>query len=109
VDIEIAVDFGSDHNFYTGLTHNIGAGGLFIATNELRKVGTRLTVRFTLPGQNEAIKVTTEVRWLSQPSRHLRDSGAQGMGVKFLDLSPEGLAVVTDFTRKRETLFYDDE
>jgi uncharacterized protein (TIGR02266 family) len=109
VDIEIAVDFGSDHNFYTGLTHNIGAGGLFIATNKLRPVGTRLVVNFTLTGQSDPIQVTMEVRWLSQPPARSRDSGSTGMGLKFVDISEKALAAVTEFTHKRETLFYDDE
>ena len=30
-DLEVKVDLESDHNFYTGLTQNISAGGLFIA------------------------------------------------------------------------------
>ena len=36
-DLEVKVDLESDHNFYTGLTQNISAGGLFIATHHLRE------------------------------------------------------------------------
>ena len=43
-DLEVKVDLESDHNFYTGLTQNISAGGLFIATHVLRKIGDRISL-----------------------------------------------------------------
>ena len=49
-DLEVTVDLESDHNFYTGLTQNISSGGVFIATHHLRKIGDRITLKFTLPG-----------------------------------------------------------
>ncbi len=49
-DLEIKVDLESDHNFYTGLTQNISAGGLFIATHQLRRIGDRITLKFQIPG-----------------------------------------------------------
>src|SRR4029079_19692672 len=45
-DLEIKVDLESEHNFYTGLTQNISAGGLFIATHHLRRIGDRITLKF---------------------------------------------------------------
>ena len=49
-DLEVKVDLESDHNFYTGLTQNISAGGLFIATHQLRRIGDYIKVSFSLPG-----------------------------------------------------------
>ncbi len=48
-DLEVTVDLESDHNFYTGLTQNISSGGVFIATHHLRRIGDRITLKFTLP------------------------------------------------------------
>ena len=52
-DLEVKVDLESDHNFYTGLTQNISSGGVFIATHHLRRIGDRITLKFTLPGSAE--------------------------------------------------------
>src|SRR5258708_3870166 len=61
-DLEIKVDLESEHNFYTGLTQNISAGGLFIATHHLRRIGDRITLKFQLPGTEGSVEVETEVR-----------------------------------------------
>ena len=57
-DLEVKVDLESDHNFYTGLTQNISSGGLFIATNALRKIGDRITLKFSLPGTTETLRLS---------------------------------------------------
>ena len=60
-DLEVKVDLESDHNFYTGLTQNISAGGLFIATHHLRRIGDRITLKFQLPGTDQSVTVTFPV------------------------------------------------
>jgi uncharacterized protein (TIGR02266 family) len=105
VDVEVAVTFESDHNFYTGLTCDISAGGLFVATHVLRPPGTRLRVRFALPGLEQPIETEVEVRWV-------RDSGFStlppGMGLRFLQLPAPALLAVAHFIQCRDTIFYDD-
>ncbi len=108
-DLEVKVDLESDHNFYTGLTQNISAGGLFIATHHLRKIGDRITLKFTLPGSNKVIAVETEVRWIRENSALMRADGGTGMGVRFINLSAEATAAISAFLESRESLFYDDE
>src|SRR5262245_27110832 len=92
-DLEVNVDLESDHNFYTGLTQDISAGGLFIATHHLRKIGDHITLNFTLPGSEKKISVETEVRWIRENSALQRVDGNTGMGVRFINLSPEASAV----------------
>jgi len=108
-DLEVKVDLESDHNFYTGLTQNISAGGLFIATHHLRKIGDRITLNFTLPGSNKTLAVETEVRWIRENSALMRAEGGTGMGVRFINLSAEASAAISGFLESRESLFYDDE
>ena len=55
-DLEVKVDLESDHNFYTGLTQNISSGGVFIATHHLRRIGDRITLKFTLPGSDKTAR-----------------------------------------------------
>ena len=108
-DLEVKVDLESDHNFYTGLTQNISAGGVFIATHAIRRIGDRITLKFTLPGSEKTIDVETEVRWIRENSALLRVEGAQGMGVRFINLTPEASAAINGFIQARDTLYYDDE
>ena len=93
-DLEVKVDLESDHNFYTGLTQNISAGGVFIATHHIRRIGDRITLKFTLPGSEKTIDVETEVRWIRENSALQRVEGAQGMGVRFINLTPEASAAI---------------
>jgi uncharacterized protein (TIGR02266 family) len=109
-DLEVKVDLESDHNFYTGLTQNISAGGVFIATHHLRRIGDHITLKFTLPGSEKQIAVETEVRWIRENTA-LMNAGATGtgMGVRFINLSAEASAAITAFVESRESLYYDDE
>jgi uncharacterized protein (TIGR02266 family) len=108
-DLEVKVDLESDHNFYTGLTQNISAGGLFIATNVLRRIGDRITLKFSLPGSTESIAIETEVRWIRENSALHKVDGSTGMGVRFINLSPEASTAIQSFLQNRDSLYYDDE
>jgi len=108
-DLEVKVDLESDHNFYTGLTQNISAGGLFIATNAIRRIGDRITLKFFLPGSTEPLAVETEVRWIRENSALNRVDGATGMGVRFVNLAPEAAQAIQQFIESRDSLYYDDE
>ena len=108
-DLEVQVDLESDHNFYTGLTQNISAGGLFIATNVLRRIGDRITLKFSLPGSTQPIDIETEVRWIRENSALHKVDGSTGMGVRFINLSPEAATAIQKFLSNRDSLYYDDE
>ena len=108
-DLEIAVDLESDSNFYTGLTQNISTGGLFIATQKIKRVGERIHLKFTLPGGVAPIECETEVRWIRENTSLLRTDGSPGMGVRFIDMSPKDAEAIDRFLQGRESLFYDDE
>ena len=107
-DLEVKVDLESDHNFYTGLTQNISAGGLFIATHQLRRIGDYIKVKFFLPGSPNPVSVNTEVRWIRENSLLHRFDGSTGMGVRFIDLSEEASHVIKSFLESRDSLYYDD-
>jgi uncharacterized protein (TIGR02266 family) len=108
-DLEVKVDLESDHNFYTGLTQNISSGGVFIATHHIRKIGDRITLKFSLPGTDQPLAVETEVRWIRENTALQRVEGASGMGVRFINLTPEASAAISSFIEARDSMFYDDE
>ena len=108
-DFEVEVGFETDSNFYTGLTQDVSTGGLFIATHDLKPVGTKFTLQFKLPGVEKALELEVEVRWLRETSSLHRSDGPHGMGVRFNNLTPEQSAAIASFLKKRDSLFYDDE
>jgi type IV pilus assembly protein PilZ len=108
IELEVEVGLESDHNFYTGLTRDISSGGLFVATGVTYEVGDHVTVKFTLPGLDTPITTEAQVRWVRDP-RTIRTDGPEGMGLKFIDLTPEARAAIAEFLDQRDSLFYDDE
>jgi len=108
IELEVEISLESDHNFYTGLTRDISSGGIFVATGVTYDVGSRVAISFTLPGRDEAISAEAQVRWVRDP-RTMRTDGPEGMGLKFVNLSPEARAAITEFLDQRDSIFYDDE
>jgi uncharacterized protein (TIGR02266 family) len=105
VDLEVNVDFESEHNFYTGFTQNISSGGLFIATRAPMRVGSRFPIRFGLPGLSAQLEINVIVRWV----RDVENPDERGMGVQFESLSAPAREAINAFIKQRESLFYDDE
>jgi uncharacterized protein (TIGR02266 family) len=60
---------------------NISTGGLFIATEEPIRAGTRMVVRFELPNKHRVIAVSRVC--------YTRKGQGQGLGVEFLSLDDE--------------------
>ena len=49
------------------------------------------------------------MRWIRENSALHRVDGATGMGVRFVNLSPEAAAAIQAFLESRDSLYYDDE
>ena len=105
VEVDVAVGFRSESNFYTGFTEDVSQGGLFVATHVLRPIGTVLQLTFALPTGPE-ITTTGVVRWVRDPHDY-HDDARPGMGVQFTDLDQEHEALIREFVALREPLFYD--
>jgi uncharacterized protein (TIGR02266 family) len=112
VDLELEVTLESDSNFYTGLTQDISTGGLFVSTHRLRKIGQHVMLKFSLPGSSVPLMVECEVRWLREAGPihdHRAHDHPPGMGLKFLNLSPDARLAIAHFLKARDSIFYDDE
>ncbi len=109
-DLEVKVDLESDHNFYTGLTQNISAGGLFIATQPMRRIGDRITLKFSLPGSPEAVGRRDRGALDSREHRAATASTARpAWACASSNLSPEAAQAIQAFLESRDSLYYDDE
>ena len=108
-DFEAAIELSqeSDHNFYTGFTENISSGGIFIATRDLKALGTIMEVSFSIPGFETKITTRAEVRWQRLEQNHV--DSMPGIGLRFLDLDATAEEAINTFIGKRASLFYDDE
>jgi uncharacterized protein (TIGR02266 family) len=99
--LNVEISLTSEAYFYTGLTGDIGEGGLFVPTYELRPLGTTVDVEFKLP--SGTVQVRGRVRWV----REAKDGIAPGLGIEFEDLGNEDRARVEEICRERPAIYYD--
>jgi uncharacterized protein (TIGR02266 family) len=106
VALAAEVSYSSENNFYTGLTANIGVGGVFIATADLLQVGTPLDLNLRMP---DGIQLETKarVRWVREQNE-LTPNVGPGMGVEFDTLSPAEQESIRAFVECRQPLLYEE-
>lgn len=82
---------------------NIGQGGVFIPTNAPLEAGTQCDLKIVLPDGKAEIEVFCEVTW-HQKEEVVTPEGISlaGMGVKFLNLSPEARERIDAICKERE-------
>ncbi len=103
----VEVSVASDHNFFLGFSENISEGGLFIATHHLMPIGTMLDLTISAEPELPTTTVSCEVRW-KRDVNDLTSDCEPGMGVRFVNLSPDLEAAILRFIAvRREALFVD--
>ena len=108
LEYETEVSMESGSQFFTGFTKNISAGGLFMATHDVRELGTLFRMRFRIPEIGRDFDLEAEVRWVCPPNPHSPEQ-TPGMGVRFLDLPEKDRQVLDNYIAGRETIFFDDD
>jgi uncharacterized protein (TIGR02266 family) len=107
VSVDLEVNLRSEHNFYAGLAENLSAGGVFVATHQLQKVGSKIDLTLRMPDGQESFQLVGEVRWVRVYNEH--SDTPPGLGIRFIDL-PQGAAdAIGRFLGQREPLFFDDD
>ena len=115
--LKLASTLRGDNNFYTGVTSDISAGGVFIATQHILPVGTPVVLQFHLTRFDVDITVAGIVRWIREPEATAQggdvfggsslDDVKPGMGVQFHGLSPSDEAFIRSFMLVRSPEFFD--
>src|SRR5579859_5743033 len=115
--VALSVTLFGDHNFYTGMTENVSEGGLFIRTQNVLPIGTRVKVEFTLPTAQSPLTIIGVVRWTRSPDAMREEynnfgsvenaSSNPGMGIQFEDVDPKATDAIVKFTRYRKPEFYE--
>jgi uncharacterized protein (TIGR02266 family) len=67
----------------------LGAGGLFLETSNVLRPGTRLRLRFRLPGGQQLHELDGRVVWVTtaSPSGGDHPAPSAGMGIEFTDVA----------------------
>ncbi len=86
-DTSISVDYGSGETFLFAYLQNISAMGIFIRTDHPAEIGTRLTLRFQVD-EGDPLELDGEVTWVN-PLKPKGENLNPGMGVRFVELTPE--------------------
>ena len=81
--VRLLVDFVSAGGVRCEYATTLGAGGLFVESEEPLAAGTRLKVRFRLPGRETLHEIEGRVAWSQPAGADARR--APGMGVEFTD------------------------
>ena len=92
-----SVDYASGDNFLFSYIQNISEMGIFIRSDEPLPVGTSLRMRFG-PEGSERLELEGKVTWVNPLKPH-GDNPNPGMGVRFLNLTPELRERVVDMVR----------
>lgn len=82
--VRVMVDYNCEDGVHCDYATTLGAGGLFLQTEENLHVGSSMKLRFRVPGGEELHGIEGRVVW----TRVLRDgqgAAAPGVGVQFTD------------------------
>jgi type IV pilus assembly protein PilZ len=96
-DVTWSVDCVADDTFLYASIANISEMGIFVRSEEPLALGTRVTLAFAPPG-HEAFRLTGEVAWIN-PVRPNGDNPNPGMGVRFIDLTPDNRERLVEVVR----------
>jgi uncharacterized protein (TIGR02266 family) len=80
--VQIWVEEATDHELYFQRSANLSAGGIYLENTIPHPIGTRVTLRFTIPGTTDRLEVRAEVVGAIAGDDF-------GMGLKFLDLGTD--------------------
>jgi type IV pilus assembly protein PilZ len=97
-DTSIAVDYASGDTFLFAYLQNISEMGIFIRTDHPASIGTRLRLRFHADPDDEPLTLDGVVTWIN-PLRASGDNLNPGMGVRFMELSPDKREQVVSLVR----------
>src|ERR1700729_2676340 len=86
-EVTWAVDCVADDTFLYASIANISEMGIFVRSTEPLVLGTRLELAFAPPG-HESFRLAGEVAWIN-PVRADGDNPNPGMGIRFIDLTPD--------------------
>ena len=108
VTVDLEVDYKSADNFLFAYITDISAMGIFVRTNAPEPPGTRLNLRFTPPGGPQ-LNLEGRVMWVNPYRPGSYDNINPGMGVQFIELTPQQREQIVNLVRTFAYLSDDEE
>lgn len=83
--LDVQVDYDCEGTFLFTYIMDVSASGLFIHSHNPHPRGTRLSLRFVMPGDAQPTVLQGEVVWSSSDSDEAPPGSRSGMGIEFVD------------------------
>ena len=94
-ELVVRVDYSTVDELFSEFTSDINEGGLFIETDNPRPPGTEVSMRFNLPGRQEAVVTVGRVVRVTAADA----DGPAGMGIEFEALNDESSSAIDELIR----------
>jgi uncharacterized protein (TIGR02266 family) len=98
VDLELSLQ--SESTIWIGHAENVSDGGVFVASKELKPIGTEMEMTLKLPGTNMPVWAVGVVVWIRDTSG--KEDAPLGMGIQFRLIADDALRRIRDFIRERQ-------
>jgi len=99
VDLELTLQ--SESTIWMGHLENVSDGGVFVASKELKPIGTEVEITIKLPGTLLPIWAVGVVCWIRDTSG--KTDAPLGMGIQFKLIADEALRRIRDYVRERQS------
>jgi type IV pilus assembly protein PilZ len=96
--VDLKVEFQTDDMYLYTFIADLSTMGMFILSGSPYPTGTRLRLRFELPGEGKPYEAEGEVRWVLQPKAGQKVT--PGMGVAFTEVHPELVEKLSSLVKK---------
>jgi uncharacterized protein (TIGR02266 family) len=97
--VNLDISLRSESNFWVASADNLSETGVFIATKELKPIGSKIEITIRLPPPFGINWTLGQVRWIRETT-----SGSEaplGMGIRFDPIAPESQAAIRAFLAAR--------
>jgi uncharacterized protein (TIGR02266 family) len=97
--VSLEIGLRSESNFWIASANNISEGGVFVATKELKPIGSQVEINIRLPDPYGVVWALGVVRWIRETP-----AGAEaplGMGVRFESIADEAQRAIRAFLTAR--------
>jgi uncharacterized protein (TIGR02266 family) len=98
--VELELTLQSESTIWIGQAANVSDGGVFVATKELKPIGTEVEMTLRLPGNLLPVWTLGVVCWIRETSG--RADAPLGMGIQFRLIADDSLRRIRDFIRQRQ-------
>ncbi len=104
-ELHVHVTLESESNLYAGISCDVSAGGIFVATDDTPPLGEEVSVRLVMPDATELL-LSGHVSWV-RDHRQASPGLPAGCGIAWRTLPVEALRVLVHFAELREPLLFE--